>query len=143
MPDNSENGFWKSLKPLVKYLALHRRMFAVGLGCAFLTNSIGMLVPLIIKYSIEAVERGAGARIVNLSILGLVGLKLLVGLFRFLMRKILIGISRKIEYRIRADLFEHLETLPPEDTVVEGVVRATLCKLHRDGLANAPGSTGY
>ncbi len=112
MPDNSENGFWKSLKPLVKYLALHRRMFAVGLGCAFLTNSIGMLVPLIIKYSIEAVERGAGARIVTLSILGLVGLKLLVGLFRFLMRKILIGISRKIEYRIRADLFEHLETLP-------------------------------
>lgn len=112
MPDNSENGFWKSLKPLVKYLALHRRMFAVGLGCAFLTNSIGMLVPLIIKYSIEAVERGAGARIVTLSILVLVGLKLLVGLFRFLMRKILIGISRKIEYRIRADLFEHLETLP-------------------------------
>jgi ATP-binding cassette subfamily B multidrug efflux pump len=112
MPDNSENGFWKSLKPLGKYLAPHRRMFAVGLGCAFLTNSIGMLVPLVIKYSIEAVERGTGARIVTLSILGLVGLKLLVGLFRFLMRKILIGISRKIEYRIRADLFEHLETLP-------------------------------
>ncbi len=112
MPDNSENGFWKSLKPLGKYLAPHRRMFAVGLGCAFLTNSIGMLVPLVIKYSIEAVERGTGAQIVTLSILGLVGLKLLVGLFRFLMRKILIGTSRKIEYSIRADLFEHLETLP-------------------------------
>lgn len=112
MSDNLENGFWKSLKPLGKFLAPHRQMFAVGLGCAFLTNSIGMLVPLVIKYSIEAVERGSGARIVTLSILGLVGLKLLVGMFRFLMRNILIGISRKIEYKIRADLFEHLETLP-------------------------------
>jgi ATP-binding cassette subfamily B multidrug efflux pump len=112
MSDNLENGFWNSLKPLGKYLAPHRRMFSVGLVCAFLTNSIGMVVPLIIKYSIEAVEKGTGTRIVALSILGLVGLKLLVGTFRFLMRKILIGISRKIEYKIRADLFEHLETLP-------------------------------
>jgi len=112
MSDNPENGFWKSLKPLGKYLVPHRRMFLAGLACAFLTNSIGMLVPLIIKYTIEAVEKGSGAKIVTLSIAVLVGLKLLVGIFRFLMRKILIGISRKIEYKIRADLFEHLETLP-------------------------------
>jgi len=39
--------------------------------------------------------------------IGLVG-----GLFRFLMRRILMGASRQIEYDMRNDFFAHLETLP-------------------------------
>jgi ATP-binding cassette, subfamily B, multidrug efflux pump len=39
--------------------------------------------------------------------IGIVG-----GLFRFLMRRILIGASRGIEYDMRNDFFAHLETLP-------------------------------
>src|SRR4030095_16159325 len=30
----------------------------------------------------------------------------------FLMRRLIIGVSRQIEYSIRSDLFRHLETLP-------------------------------
>ena len=112
MSDNLEKGFWKSLKPLWIYITPHRRMFSVGLACAIITNSVGMLAPLIIRYAVNAVENRAGVRIVILSALALVGLKLAQGTFRFLMRRILIGLSRKIEYKIRADLFEHLETLP-------------------------------
>jgi len=112
MTDNLEKGFWKSLKPLGRYIPPHRRMFSVGLACTVITNSVGMLAPLIIGYAVDAVENRAGVRIVILSALALVGLKLFQGTFRFLMRRILIGISRKIEYKIRADLFEHLETLP-------------------------------
>jgi len=42
-----------------------------------------------------------------------VGVAALQGVFRFYMRKILIGISRKIEYSIRADFFAHLQKLDP------------------------------
>jgi ATP-binding cassette, subfamily B, multidrug efflux pump len=35
------------------------------------------------------------------------------GIFRFYMRKILIGISRKIEFSIRTDFFAHLQKLDP------------------------------
>src|ERR1051325_10097031 len=34
------------------------------------------------------------------------------GVFRFLMRRILTGVSRHIEYDMRNDFFAHLQTLP-------------------------------
>ena len=42
----------------------------------------------------------------------LLGLALVGGLFRFLMRKVLIGASRELEYDLRNDFFAHLERLP-------------------------------
>ncbi|OGG01137.1 MAG: hypothetical protein A3F83_11940 [Candidatus Glassbacteria bacterium RIFCSPLOWO2_12_FULL_58_11] len=112
MSEPKKDGFWKSLRPLGPYLAPHRQMFWVGLACAFLTNSLGMLLPLAIKYGIEAIENGKGFRLVIYSVIVLIGIKFIQSIFRYLMRWILIGISRQIEYKIRADLFDHLETLP-------------------------------
>jgi len=40
-----------------------------------------------------------------------VGIAALQGIFRFYMRKMLIGVSRKIEYSIRTDFFAHLQKL--------------------------------
>lgn len=37
----------------------------------------------------------------------------IAGIFRFYMRRLLIGVSRKIEYDIRKDLFSHIQTLDP------------------------------
>jgi len=87
-------------------------MFLVGLGCAFMTTVLGMVAPLIIKYTIEAIEAGQATKMVLWGAAALVGAKLIQGTFRFLMRRILIGISRKVEYKIRGELFEHFETLP-------------------------------
>jgi ATP-binding cassette, subfamily B, multidrug efflux pump len=112
MARNGETPFFQSLRPLRKYLEAHRRMFAVGLVFAFLTNSTGMIIPLVIKYAIDSVEAGKTSSILTASVLFLLLIKLVQGVFRYLMRQILIGISRKIEYKIRADLFDHLETLP-------------------------------
>jgi ATP-binding cassette, subfamily B, multidrug efflux pump len=41
----------------------------------------------------------------------IVGLTVLQGVFRFLTRMLIIGVSRDIEYTLRNDLFRHLETL--------------------------------
>ena len=40
-----------------------------------------------------------------------VGLAVIEGIFRFYMRRLLIGVSRKMEYSIRADFFIHLQRL--------------------------------
>ena len=111
MGQPATKNFFQSILPLKKYIVVHRRMFTVGLACAFFTNSIGMLIPLVIKYAIDSVERGRGARILALGVAALLAIKLIQGIFRFAMRRILIGISRHIEYRLRQDLFEHLESL--------------------------------
>jgi len=112
MAKDSLSGFFQSLKPLKKYIAVHRRMFLTGLLCAFLSNSLGMVFPLVIKFSVDSIGASKGTRILLLCVLLLIVIKIVQGLFRFLMRHILIGISRKIEYKIRADLFEHLQSLP-------------------------------
>jgi len=41
----------------------------------------------------------------------LVGVACMQGVFRFYMRKLLVGISRKIEYSIRTDFFSHLQRI--------------------------------
>jgi len=106
-----QKPFFKSLVPLKKYLSAHRNMFAVGLVCAFFTNSLGMLSPLVIKFAIDSVEKNHGLRVLALMVAALLGIHLIQGVFRFLMRQILIGISRQIEYRIRQNLYTHLLTL--------------------------------
>ena len=43
----------------------------------------------------------------------LIGIAAVQGVFRFYMRKILVGTSREIEYSIRTDFFSHLQKLDP------------------------------
>src|SRR5437867_7573568 len=67
---------------------------------------------MVLRYAIDDLTRGVTrAKLVEygglLLALGLVG-----GVFRFLMRRILIGASRDIEYDMRNDFFAHLERLP-------------------------------
>jgi ATP-binding cassette subfamily B protein len=105
-------GFWESIRPLGAYLQPYRQKFWVGLLCAFLTTALGVIPPKVIEYGIEAVENNRSARILLIAAIVSVLLKAVQGFFRFLMRKILIGISRRVEYKIRAELFDHLQTLP-------------------------------
>jgi len=42
-----------------------------------------------------------------------VGITVVSGIFRFLMRRIMIGVSRDIEFDMRGDFFAHLEKLSP------------------------------
>ena len=112
MARNSLSSFFQSFRPLKKYLAAHRRIFLTGLLCALLTDSLGMVFPLVIKFSVDSIGAARGSIILLWSVVLLIAVKLIQGFFRFLMRRILIGISRRIEYKIRADLFEHLQSLP-------------------------------
>ena len=67
---------------------------------------------MVLRYAVDDLTRGVTrAKLIQYSSL-LLGIGLVGGLFRFLMRRILIGASRDIEYDMRNDFFAHLETLP-------------------------------
>jgi ATP-binding cassette, subfamily B, multidrug efflux pump len=97
---------------LLAYALRYRRDFIIGLSCVFITTGIMLGSPMVLRYAIddltEGVTRGKlfeyGALLLAIGIVG--------GVFRFLMRRILIGASRQIEYDIRNDFFAHLERLP-------------------------------
>ena len=101
----------KSLRPLFPYLKKYRRSYVVGSLCVLLLNGIWVLFPQVIRRAIDDLHLG----VTRQKLLIYAGLLLAVavtkGIFQFLTRWIVIGISREIEFDLRNDLFRHLEGL--------------------------------
>ena len=67
---------------------------------------------MVLRYAVDNLTRGVTrAKLLEYGLL-LLAIGLVGGVFRFLMRRILMGASRQIEYDIRNDFFARLETLP-------------------------------
>ena len=101
----------KSLRPLVPYLKKYRRSYVVGTLCVFLTNGIWILFPQVIRRAIDDLHLGVTRHKLltyALLLLAVAGAK---GIFQFLTRWIVIGVSREIEFDLRNDFFRHLESL--------------------------------
>jgi len=100
-----------SLRPLLPYLKRYRSSYAAGTVCVFLTNGIWILFPLVIGHAADDLREG----VTRHKLLFYAGLLLAIaafkGIFQFLTRWIVIGISREIEFDLRNDLFKHLERL--------------------------------
>ena len=102
---------FRNLDPLKPYLYKYRVQFLWGGLVLLLNNLIWIFFPQVIGRAINDLNRGITQhKIVSYS-LALIAIALAKGLFQFLMRWILIGISREIEFDLRNDLFHHLESL--------------------------------
>jgi ATP-binding cassette, subfamily B, multidrug efflux pump len=101
----------KSLRPLFPYLKKYRNSFAVGTICVFCNNGVWILFPLVLRRAIDDLRQGVNhQKLLTYSLL-LLAVAATKGIFQFLTRWIMIGISREIEFDLRNDLFRHLETL--------------------------------
>jgi ATP-binding cassette subfamily B multidrug efflux pump len=101
----------KSLRPLIPYFKKYRRSYAVGTICVFLTNGIWILFPLVIRRAVDDLHQGVTKYKLGYYALVLLGVAAAKGIFQFLTRWIVIGVSREIEFDLRNDLFRHLESL--------------------------------
>jgi len=77
----------------------------------FFTNALALLIPWILKIVIDSIENFPESTNLLKYSLFLIGIAAVQGVFRFYMRKILVGTSREIEYSIRTDFFSHLQKL--------------------------------
>jgi ATP-binding cassette subfamily B protein len=97
---------------LLPYILRYRRAFLLGLGCVVINSTVTLLSPLVQKYAVDDLTEGVTrVKLIQYASL-LVGIAVVAGYFRFLMRRILIGVSRHIEYDLRNDFFAKLEELP-------------------------------
>jgi len=102
----------KNLQPLLPYLKKYRVTLFWGALTVFFNNGIWVLFPQVIQRAVDDLNRGATRHkflVYALMLLGVAGTK---GIFQFLTRWLMIGVSREIEFDLRNDLFAHLETLP-------------------------------
>src|SRR5713226_6314696 len=102
---------FKNLRSLKPYFWRYRWGFVFGALSVLLTNGIWILFPQIIKHAVDDLNSGVTShKLVYYSLL-LVAIAFSKGIFQFLTRWKLIGISREIEFDLRNDLFRHLEGL--------------------------------
>jgi len=102
---------FKRLRPLFPYLKKYRRGYFFGTLSVFLDNGVWILFPLVIGRAFDDLRAGiTHQKLVHWALI-LIAITVAKGIFRFLTRWIVIGISRDIEFDLRNDLFRHLEEL--------------------------------
>jgi ATP-binding cassette subfamily B protein len=103
---------WRFLSGLLPYLARHKGRLLVGFVCILLTNGFLSAMPWVLKRALDSLEVSVTREKLLTYAALIVGLTILEGVFRFATRWLMIGASRDIEYDLRNDVFEKLETLP-------------------------------
>jgi ATP-binding cassette, subfamily B, multidrug efflux pump len=101
----------KKLRPLVPYLKRYRSGLFWGGLCVLFNNGIWVLFPQVLRRAVNDLNTGVTRHKLLTYALIIIGLALAKGVFQFLTRWVLIGISRDIEFDLRNDLFARLERL--------------------------------
>src|SRR5512141_2208340 len=101
----------KNLRPLSPYLKKYKGGLLFGAVSVLLNNGIWILFPQVIRHAIDDLNTGVTRHKLLIWALLLVAVIAVKGVFQFLTRWVVIGISRDIEFDLRNDLFRHLETL--------------------------------
>jgi ATP-binding cassette subfamily B protein len=102
----------KSLLYLNKYFAKYKFRLALGVLFILLSNAAQVYIPILLKESIDLLRTHISYDVL-LRYSGLiVGTAVFGGIFRFLIRVTIIIVSRKIEYDLRSDFWNHIQNLP-------------------------------
>jgi ATP-binding cassette subfamily B multidrug efflux pump len=97
---------------LLPFLFRYKQRILSGLACVVITTAIQLLSPWVLKNAIDDLNRGVTRSKLALYAGLLLAIAIVGGTFRFLMRRILIGASRDIEYDVRNAFFARLEQMP-------------------------------
>ncbi len=103
---------FKNFLPLKQYFVRNRWAIALGLMCLLIVDFLQLLIPLVIKKAIDILTmKTATAQILIQQGMIILGLALMIAIFRYVWRYFLLGHSRKVEEALRNRIYGHLQTL--------------------------------
>jgi ATP-binding cassette subfamily B multidrug efflux pump len=105
--------FLPHLRRLLPYLGRHRGQLVLGLACLLLTTAAAVANPWVLRHVVDDLTIEVTRAKLWLYAGVLLALVAFEGVFRFLMRRVLIGASREMEYELRNEVFDHLTRLAP------------------------------
>ncbi len=118
----------KSATSLIKpYFIENRAKILLGLVCLIIVDVLQLIIPRIIKLAVDDLTAfEIDVRQLLSYALYMVGIALLIGIFRYVWRRCLLGTSRRVEEGLRNTLFNHLQNLSPAyfDSVKTGDLMA-------------------
>jgi ATP-binding cassette subfamily B protein len=97
---------------LLAYLRPHRAAIVGGAVAVVLAQAFQLAVPQIFRAFVDGLPTLRDTAPLRTFAWLIIGVTLLSGIFRFLMRYLIIGASRRAELALRNDLFDHLTGLP-------------------------------
>jgi len=100
------------LKKFARYFRPYKLQLAIGIVCIFGSTAAGLFIPLFVGRAIDANWKQVSWSLLTIAAGKVLGASLISGTFLFLQRRILIGMSRNVEYDMRKDLYEHLVGQP-------------------------------
>jgi ATP-binding cassette, subfamily B, multidrug efflux pump len=99
------------LASLIPYLRIYRYRLALGFLMVICTVVASMLSPWVLKYVVDDLTKGIAAEKLPYYASLILGIAVVEGFFRFWMRRILIGVSRFVEYDLRNDFLAHVQNM--------------------------------
>jgi len=101
-----------AFRRLLPYVLRYRGQFLLGFVCVVLSSTFQLLAPWVLKFAIDDLS-GAVTRQKLVTYAALIlGVACVRAVFLFLMRRIIIGVSRHIEYDLRNAFFARLQQMP-------------------------------
>ncbi|MEP6717691.1 MAG: ABC transporter ATP-binding protein [bacterium] len=100
------------LRKFSRYFLPYKLSLTIGIACILASVVFNLYIPLIVGQAVDANWTQISWALLTLSAAKVLGASLLSGTFLFLQRRILIGMSRKVEYDVRQDFYAHLVNQP-------------------------------
>jgi ATP-binding cassette subfamily B protein len=100
------------LRKLARYFRPYKASLIVGIACIVAGVIFHVTIPIIVGNAIDANWNEVTWAKLNIAALKVLGASAMSGLFLFLQRRIIIGMSRNIEYDLRQDFYTHLVDQP-------------------------------
>src|SRR6266498_5968253 len=100
------------LRKFARYFRPYKASVIIGILCILAGVIFNLTIPLIVGQAVDENWTEVSWSKLNVSALKVLGASLASGTFLFLQRRILIGMSRHIEYDLRQDFYAHLVDQP-------------------------------
>lgn len=100
------------LKKFARYFRPYKIPLAISIACIFASTTAGLFLPLFVGQAIDANWTEVSGTRLTIAAGKVLAASLISGIFLFLQRRLLIGVSRNIEYDMRKELYEHLVGQP-------------------------------
>ncbi len=100
------------LRKFALYFRPYKKSLVVGVICILASTVSGLLIPIYVGRAVDELGAGPTWGTITRLALFIVGASVVSGIFLFLQRQILIGMSRHVEYDLRQDFYAHLQRQP-------------------------------
>src|SRR5690349_10064098 len=100
------------LKKFARYFRRYKLQLTIGIACILAGVVVGLFIPLIVGRAVDANWHQVSWTNLTIAAAKVLAASVVSGIFLFLQRRILIGMSRNVEYDLREEFYGHLVDQP-------------------------------